>query len=553
MKPESQHIEYKSLKKVLGPKADLKNLAEHCVAFANAQGGIIVVGIEDNEHAPPLDQTIAQELVNDVISRLRSLTSSVGISNAEIIKHENGSEYFQFNIFSSSRTIATTTSGKVYIRIGDRSMAVSGDELTHLAAEKTTFQWELVGLKNIRIENIEGDRIKSFVDDIRKSDRVKAHVKQKSDIEILENYNLLNNGSLTNIGVLWLGNAAQRSHISYPITVQYIVYDENDKKISKEDWHDYSMNPKELLLDIEEKATELRYFYEFPNGLFRKRIPHYAPEVIRELLINAIAHKSYTISGDIFIEVYPDRLEITNPGKLPLGITKDNILHSKHRRNPHMIRVFHDLKLMEGEGSGFDLIYEIDSRDSKPFPSIISEFDSTKIIQPSRIIDEDSLFILEYLMQYYELSQREFIVLGVITREKKMLSTQLSDLLQLQEEERLRNYVGRLVERAILITRGNKKGTEYLLNPKIIENSRLNIKPTLKTIELHRLKALIEEDLTLHPNSRMEDFHSRIPDVDLADLRKAVYSLVKVGVLLHTQDKTYRKYYLAKKNRNDLV
>lgn len=123
----------------------------------------------------------------------------------------------------------------------------------------------------------------------------------------------------------------------------------------------------------------------------------------------------------------------------------------------------------------------------------------------------------------------------------------LSDLLQLQEEERLRNYVGRLIERAILITRGNKKGQDNLLNPKIIENSRLNIKPTLKTITLHRLKALIEEDLTLHPNSRMEDFHSRIPDVDVADLRKAVYSLVKQGVLLHTQVKLIESIIWQKK------
>ena len=75
----------------------------------------------------------------------------------------------------------------------------------------------------------------------------------------------------------------------------------------------------------------------------------------------------------------------------------------------------------------------------------------------------------------------------------------------------------------------------------------MNIKSTLKTIELHKLQAIKEEDLTLHPNSRTEEIHSRIPDVDLTELRKAVCSLVKEDILLHTQDKTYRKYYLVKK------
>lgn len=145
------------------------------------------------------------------------------------------------------------------------------------------------------------------------------------------------------------------------------------------------MNPKQLLLDIEKEAVELTYFDEFPQGLFRNKIRHYDERVLRELLINAIAHKSYTISGDIFIKVYSNRLEIVNPGGLPLGITKDNILHSTHRRNPHLIRIFHDLKLMEGEGSGYNLIYEITSRDSKEFPIPVSDYNTTSVTQYSKI------------------------------------------------------------------------------------------------------------------------------------------------------------------------
>ena len=321
-----------------------------------------------------------------------------------------------------------------------------------------------------------------------------------------------------------------------------------EHKVRKEDWHDYTQNPKELLLDIEQKAVELTYFYEFPQGLFRKQIRHYAPEVVRELLINAFAHKSYTISGDIFIEAFPDRLQITNPGGLPLGITRDNILHSTHRRNPHLIRIFHDLDLMEGEGSGYDLIYEKNCRDLKPFPEIISDYNSTRVIQTSKILDEDAVFLIDFIAQHYILSQKEFIVLGVVARFKKILSTQLSKILQLTDEERLRPYVSRLLEQGILVTRGYKKGTEYLINPSLISSSKINVKPSLKLIEPHRLKALIEEDLKLNPDSSITNIQKRLVDVPIEDVRKMVYKLVKEGILNKTgNSKQTTVYYLAKK------
>src|SRR5699024_7564979 len=113
----------------------------------------------------------------------------------------------------------------------------------------------------------------------------------------------------------------------YPLTVQYIVYNDKEEKVRKKEWHYNIDNPKELIQKIEEEAIELTYSTELPDGLFRKNIREYPQEVVSELLINAIAHKKYTVSGDIFIEVYPDRMTITNPGGLPLGVSENNILH----------------------------------------------------------------------------------------------------------------------------------------------------------------------------------------------------------------------------------
>ena len=549
MTEEGISIDYKSLKKVVDTAGKLKSeglrdLAVISVAFANVHGGKIVIGIEDKEKQPPLNQTISVKTANDTVTRLRSLCFNVGFQLGDIKSHANGSQFFTITVHPTLKSVATTADGKIYIRIGDQSQPARSEDIVRLASEKDAFQWELQ-LRNVSYAEISEINMQWFADEIRKSDRVKQNIKELSDIEIIEHYNLIDKGKLTNLGVLWLGTASQRSRLVYPLTVQYIVYDDLEKKVRKEDWQDYSKTPKELLLEIEKEAIELTYYDEFPLGLFRNKIRHYDARLIRELLINAIAHKSYTISGDIFIRIYQDRLEITNPGGLPLGITKDNILHTTYRRNPHLIRILHDLKLMEGEGTGYNLIYEITSRDAKAFPIPISDYNATSVTQYSKILDEEAVLLLDFIAKNYQLSQKEFIALGIITRHKKVLATQLTKELQLTDEDRLRSYISKLSDQSIIIKRGIKKGTEYLINPKLIINSKINIKTTLKVIEPHRLKALIEEDLKLYPKSKSADIQVRISELPIEDIRKCLLLLEKDGVVFTEGIKKGKTYSLA--------
>ena len=395
---ENQDIEYKSIKKAFGDKSNHRDLAETCVCFANAQGGKIVIGVEDNETTPPQNQKIKQEEVNKLIKSLRSLTDGVGIVNPEIITNQNGGEYLEINILPSTRVIATTSSGKVLVRVSDNCYSVSSDELTNLASEKSAFQWEIISTQKIKLSHADFSKVRLLLEDLRKSEKVSDFIKEKNDDEILAFYQLLNtDGFLTNLGVLWLGKQDQIARLSYPISVQYIVYNDREEKIRKKEWHYHLHSPKELLLEIEKEAIELTYSHELPDGLFRKSIRQYPKEVVRELLVNAIVHKKFTISGDIFIEVYPNRLVITNPGSLPLGVTAKNILHERQRRNPHLIQLMSDLKLMEGEGSGYDLVYEKLARDAKPLPKIETDFTKVSVTIYSNTVNPDVISILDYV------------------------------------------------------------------------------------------------------------------------------------------------------------
>ena len=545
LKYENSIVEYKSLKKVIGKSADISDLAKTCVCLANAQGGYLFIGIEDKSKEPPKEQRIDAEEMNRVIKRLRSLTDSVGLVNPEHKTHENGGEYFVIQVYPSMKTIATTSDGKVFVRIGDECTPVKGEELTRLAHEKGAFQWELV-VHKLHISQIDEVQINKFVNEIRNSDRVSDFIKHQTDMDILEFYHLIDNGHLTNLGILWLGDFKQRSKLNYPLTVQYIVYDKDEKKVRKVDWTLNQHNPKELLLEIEKEAVELNYSFELPEGMFRKQVRHYAKDVVRELLVNAFVHKSFTISGDIFISVYKDRLEIKNPGGLPFGVTKENILHQVQRRNPHLIDTFKALKLMENEGSGYDLIYEKLSLDGKMYPRIESDINYVQVTLYSTIVDTDTLRIIDYLSKHYALNQKEIIVLGAVVRTKKISGYELGKILQLGDD-RVRDWIGTLLEKQIMITEGKTKGLMYMINSKILASVEHDLKPSLKTMEEPHLKALIKEDLKLHPKSKISEIHSRIDDLSLAYVRKVVYKMHEEQEISREGQKKNMVYFLPNK------
>ena len=529
MNTEQQKIEYKSLQKIRTGEKGFKELSTTCVALANAQGGQIMIGVEDKTRKPAPNQIIPQEEANSAVTRLRGLCFNVGLAVGDVCEDETGSQYFTITVFPSLHSYATTSDGKMYIRVADKCEPVRSEDIQRVGEEKGAYQWELFTTM-FELDDTTKSNLTKFANDIRQSDRVKQHIKQLDDMEIGEQYHLIDGNKLTNLGVLWIGTAKQRSRICYPITVEYLVYDELENKTNKLEWRDNTLNPKELIQDIMDKAVELTYSYEMPNGLFRKSVRYYNENLIRELLVNSIAHSSRTISNDITIKVHPGYISISNPGGLPLGITKYNILHTKHRRNPNMIEILSALGLMEGEGSGYDFIYELDAIEAKKQPEIDSTFNTVTVYQSAEITDKEVVRLMDYVDHNYQLSQKNKIAFGIIAREKRIAATDLSKILQLSAEERLRSYIDNLDKSHLITKSGVKKGSYFQINPTLLRNAKSNIVTTLKTIEPHVLKALIKEDIRMHPMSKISDIANRIPDVDIKEIRKQLYDMIGTDI-----------------------
>lgn len=516
------------------------------MGFANAQGGVIYLGIEDGASDPPEKQVIPEELVEDLRKKIPQKTVNVASYPVKRIAR-NGSEYIEIRISGNQQSIASTSDGRYFLRVSDETRRLLPDDLGRLMADRNSLSWELSVVRRIPFEEHDRFQFSAFREQIRISDRVTTFVKQKSDEELMGYFLFIKDGLLTNLGILWIGRRADRAALLHAPVIQCIKFDENGRKVRKQIWDDYSLNPMELIQAIWDQVPDWKESYEFPAGLFRKTIPHYEEVVVRELLANALVHRPYTQRGDIFINLFPDRVEVHNPGSLPIGVTPRNILHASSPRNPHLAKVFYDLKLMEREGSGFDRMYEILLSSGRPTPKVEEGNDRVVVSVQKRIVREEIVDFMWKVNRTHQPTQKELITLGFIAQQSSVTASELVGLLGLSHADELRHWLGRLKEWGLLRSRGRTKGTEYFVEPEVLRMHQFKGPTTLKGIEKHRLRELILRDLEIYQRASRSEIHARIGmEISVQKLRRALKELVAEGLVGTEGDRKFRKYLLIK-------
>lgn len=538
---ESQHLDRKSIRQVTGVTADFHELAQNCVCFANGAGGTLLLGIEDDSDAPPSAQRIDPLLLDLIRKRVGELTVNVQVL-PELKQHENGGEYIALAI-PRAVGVASTCDGRYFLRVGDTCRPVVGDDVMRLADERPAIPWE--SMTSLSVPRTKADALKfaQFCAALRASDRVKASVKEKSDGELLTHYAMAAGDLLTNLGVLLLGVASDRARLGSAPIVQAIKYDERGAKVGKWTWDDHLLSPIELGDAIWSEIPDFRESYELPDGMFRTKVPAFEEPVVRELLVNALVHRPYTQRGDIFLNLHPDRLEVVNPGRLPIGVTPKNILHASRRRNDGLARVFHDLKLMEREGSGIDLVFERLLTSGRKVPTIVEGPDSVHVTVPRRVVQPGVIRLLAEVDRRYQLTQRERIVLALVAQTEGLSSMELAEVLELPDGASLRPWLGRLLELEVVKPAGRTSATRYFVPPALLREAGLDALTTLKRVQPYRLRALILEDLERYPDSAKGDIHRRVgPEIPERTFRRSLTALVEAGQIEATGKGRWRTY-----------
>ncbi len=547
MSLEDQHTDLKSLRTVTGKSADWEALAKDCVCFANGAGGRLLIGIEDGQSLPPAGQVVPPEVLDRLRKRMGELTVNVQVLPS-LQRAANGGEFIEL-VIDRSPSVASTRDGRYFLRVGDSCQPVLGDDVLRLANERPGRPWEAMD-SGVPRGATDADKLAGFIQGVAASGRVKDSVKEKGADALLTHYGLANdankNSTLTRLGVLLLGSTADRRALGTAPLVQAIKYDEHGQKINKWVWDDCALSPVELVDAVWREVPDFRESYEVAEGLYRRNVPAYDEKVVRELLVNALVHRPYTQQGDIYLNLHPERLEVVNPGRLPLGVTPRNMLHASRRRNEGLARVFHDLGLMEREGSGFDLIYDRLLSQGRPAPVPEEGADWVKITIQRRIAKPDVMRLLTEADARFQLTQRERITLGVLAQTEGMTARELAAVLETEGGDALSVWLGRLVSTGLVLTSGKTSGMRYFVAPDCLRGAQLDHKTTLSRITPHRLHALILEDLARYPESSSADINRRIGgEISAKTVKRALDDSVGCGEVAYSGDRRWRRYRLS--------
>lgn len=548
---ENSLYDKKSLLTIASKKIDWKEIVKDVVAFSNAEGGILEFGIEDGMETPDCLQRIQDSLMTMLVNNINGKTNGVQIS-AEKKKYDNGGETILLFI-RRSVVMATTSDGKVFMRNGDNSEPITGEDLHRLSEEKGCYSWEL-RVSNYALSDCDTKRLTYILHSLRTSNRVSDFVKEKTDTELLRYFGLLaeNKDLMTYLGVSFLGSQLQRQRISNAPTLQCIKFDEYGEKINKWTWDDFVYGPDEIIEKVWESIPDWNESQEVSDGLFRKNVMAYDKDVVRELICNAEIHRSYAITGDIFINIHPDYFEIINPGRLPYGVTPNNILHKSKKRNPNFAALMRALKYVEIEGSGYDKMYEILLQQGKNVPIVYEGNDFVSVKVCRRIQSSKVLELMDFADRNYQLRQKQKICLGLIAMHESVTARELEKLLELNNSDELRPWLQHLIRQGLVISCNvRSRGLEYRVNSTLLQKSEFRGKTSLKRIEDYRLKELIIEDLKLYKEARIGDIQERIgSEISEKRVKAQILGLEEDGIIGRRGSNRWTTYYLISTHKS---
>ena len=439
-----------------------EEMARDVVAFANLKGGFLFVGIVDGTKEVNQDFKYDNQKVFDLIKQVQDRT----FPTITLIPHTlkvDGRELLLLEIPFSNQ-MHRTSRGEFLIRSNDGNRPIEPYEMSTILAEKGMIVYDQQTWK-VGSDWIDPKRLARLRDLIEAKNSESPYL-DKTDEDLLDSLGMTrddNDGiQPTTTGLLFIGNDRALRELPY-YQVKYIHY-----------FSDGTYRPYEYKGNIVEVAeacfnqlkAEIKQ-KEFVFGLFREYVEDYSEIVIRELLINALAHRDISRQQIIEIRKYDDGgyLEIESPGTFPDGVTVDNYLRKTNPRNPNIMDILREIGLAEKAGSGFDKIFTDLLKKGKALP--IPEETETSVI--FRIMAEVTTEKLIELSLLYEnrtgraLKLDQLFVLSAIVKRGKVTLSEMAETPNISQY-RLQTILDNLQELEFIESTGKTSGLAYILH-----------------------------------------------------------------------------------------
>lgn len=338
-------------------KKDVNNasqLAEEMVAFSNAKGGYILIGIDDKNNEVVGLSSSDIHRINNLVSNAASENISLPIhplTENKIIDDKNIVVVF---IQEGTQKPYQTKTGKFLTKSGADKRILSNEELSRIFQEHNHFHIEELAIANTSIDT---DLDKAlFYNYFEKKEKQSVAVfleeNNMSLQKLLENKNLAVEDNLTLIGLLFFAKNPQQYRSLFCIdAVSFYGSDiSEDDYISKEKiTGTLDIQSRRALDFVKNQLNKINNGKTFnSNGELEIN-----EKALEEAITNALVHRNYAFNSTIKIYIFKDRVEIVSPGRLPNSLTEEKIKYSNSiARNPLIAKLGYEILPYSGLGSG---------------------------------------------------------------------------------------------------------------------------------------------------------------------------------------------------------
>ncbi len=338
------------------------DLAEVSVGFANSDGGKVLLGIDDNGDIIGIKKDKLEEWVINVC---RNNCEPGIIPLIETIEVEPTRKVMIVMIPKGLGSVYKTNRGRWLIRIGSTIRDASPEELARLFQQRGVVHFDIAPVPKAGFDQLDMQRVRYYWEVIRKIRLDEVETKLE---DLLINSQIMTQTDegkfLTIAGTLIFAKNPERFLPQAGITaVRFKGNDLSYETLDREDIEEALVNSyddegKIIEYGVIEKAIRFvernTSTFSYMDGIVRKDIPQYLKESVREAIVNAVAHRHYSIIGSkIRLFVFHNRLEVRSPGKIPNTITIEQMKTSCHyARNPVIVKFLQHFGYVEDIGLG---------------------------------------------------------------------------------------------------------------------------------------------------------------------------------------------------------
>lgn len=497
----------------------LNKVHDYSAAIANENGGYLILGVADNRK---ITGTSAFDGTYNKLAH--TLAQNLGIRpKVHEIKTTGGKRVIVFDIPRHTTGVPVVVRGgtgkyKYPIRDGESLVEMTQESLRLIMDEREE-DWSSEIAAGVTLEDLSTGAIERY----KVAWRSATHSPDKlklSNRDMLNDLRLASDKGITNAAVLLFATDVTMAKV---IPDAEIIYEWRNKSSDipygdRVNWREGFML---IYDDIWNRINSRNTAFRLQEGFVQKEIQAYDEESIREAVINAFAHRDYTIRGrSIRISLSPEKFEIQNPGKLVYGVTLENILTSSAWRNRLLAESLEKVNIMERSSQGMDKIFRRTIEAGKGAPSLkITDDPSIELTIPASLADESFVGFLEDVINKHQvtLSLEEVIALEQIRNGAKNLEDKFKE---------------KFLKLGIIERMGTGRGIRYILSHNYyIYNNDAGSHTRIVGLAREVKRSVIIEHLKKHRTITNTEVQQAMPELSYQEASTLLKAMGKDGLI----------------------